>query len=97
VGVLSNGWCGCLAGTNGPDGLISDNDVGPILDGGLHSIKLLLEDVICLIGFPLLKSLTDAQNDLETSGLGALNLLRNGLISLIEELSTLGVANEGPL
>ena len=54
MGILCNSWRGGLASADGPDGLVGDNNVGPVLDGAPHGVELLLEDVICLIGLPLL-------------------------------------------
>ena len=97
MSVLCDSWGGGLTGADSPDGLISDDNRAPVGDGGLDSIELLLEDVICLIGLSLLESLTNAKDDLKVGGLGAGDLLGDSLVSLTEQLSTLGVTNKGPL
>ena len=97
MSVLCDSWGGGLTGADSPDGLVSDDNRAPVGDGGLDSIKLLLEDVICLIGLSLLESLTNAKDDLKVGGLGAGDLLGDSLVSLTEQLSTLGVTNKGPL
>ena len=97
MGVLSNRRGGCLAGTDSPDRLVSDYDVGPVLDAGPHGIELLLEDVIRLVCLSLFKRLTNAEDGFESGALGFLNLLGDDLVSLTVELSALRVADNGPL
>ena len=97
VGILSDGWGGCLSSADGPDGLVGNDEVGPAGDGTLYSVKLSLDDIIGLTSFALLKSLTDAEDDLEAVGLGAGSLGSDHLVSLTVELSALGVTNKGPL
>ena len=97
MGVLSDSGGSGLAGADGPDRLVSDDDVGPGSDGSLDGIELSLEDIISVTGLTLLESLTDAKNCLKASSLSTLDLLGYDLIGLLVELSTLGVTNEGPL
>ena len=97
MGLLGDLGSGSLAGTNGPDGLVGDDDVGPLVDGCLDGIKLSLEHIVGLVFVSLLKSLTNAKDGLKTSGLSLSDLLGDDFIILTEELSALGVANESPL
>ena len=49
-----------LAGADGPDGLVGDDDPAPVLDEFGDSGKLPGVDLVGLTGFTLLKSLADA-------------------------------------
>ena len=97
MGLLGDGGGSDLAGTDGPDGLVGDHDGAPVLNGLLDGIELSLQNIVRLTSFTLLNSLTNAKDGLEAGSLRLGDLLGDDIIGLAEELSALGVANEGPL
>ena len=97
MGVLGDGGRGSLASADGPHGLVSNDDVGPLIDGGLDGIELSLKHVVGLVCLSLLEGLTNTKDSLEAGCLSAGHLLGNDIVGLTEELSALGVANKGPL
>jgi len=97
VSILSNLWRGNLSGSNGPDWLISNDNLSPVGDALLGSIELSLEDIVGLLSLTLLKSLSNAEDGVEANLLGSCQLLGDNGVSLTIELSSLGVTNQGPL
>ena len=97
VGILGNCRGSRLSCADGPNGLVGNHDARPAGDGALYSIKLGLDNIIGLASFALLKSLTDAEDDLEAGTLGNGSFGCDHLIGLTVELATLGVTNKSPL
>ena len=89
VSFLGDSWgCG-LASANGPDGLISDDNVAPLVDRALDGTELSGEDRVGFASLSLLESLTAAEDCLEAASLGLGDLLGNDIVTLAEELSAL--------
>lgn len=86
------------ARTDSPDGLVSDDDLCPVLlaDLGLDALELLLDDLLRLVGFPLLERLAHAGNDLKAFLDGSGGLLADLLGGLAEECTALRVAQDYP-
>lgn len=96
LGLLGGGH---LAGTDGPDGLVRDDDVLP---GGL-TVQLLLEgsellgdDVDGLAGLALLEGLAAAPDDAHAVVGGVLGLGGDDGVRVAEVGAALGVAQDGP-
>ena len=94
---MSNLWGSGLTGSNSPNWLVSDNDVGPVFALLSDGVELSIIDVLSLTGLSLLEELTDASEDGETIIDSNLGLLGDILISLAEEGSSLGVTGESVL
>jgi len=63
------------------------------IDNGL---QLSLADLIGLVGLPLVQSLSDTENDLQSSLNSRLGLLSDKLVGVSEHLSSLGVSDDDP-
>lgn len=92
---LLNG--GDLAGANGPDGLVSDNDARPVLDLRLERRELLADDGDGVAGLALLEALAAAPDDTEAVLGGELGLGRHDGVGLGEDGAALRVAEDGPV
>lgn len=94
LGLLGGGD---LAGADGPDGLVGDDDLGPVrADLGLEGGELLGDDVDGLAGLTLLERLATAPDDADAVVGGVLGLGGNDLVGLVEDCSALAVAQDGP-
>lgn len=88
---------GNLARSNGPDGLVGHDDLGPVLGDLLaHSLELADDDVHRLVGLALLEGFAHAEDDAERVGKGSSRLVGDGFIALAEEGAALGVAEDYP-
>ena len=87
---------GDLAGADGPDGLVGDDDLAPVLnllgDGG----KLGDDNLHGLVGLALLEGLTAAEDDADAAVNGGLGLVGDEGVGLLEDDAALAVAEEGP-
>ena len=112
VDVLGLLWSSDLAGSDCPDGLVSDHDLAPVfnvvLDADfkkeregvvsyLDKLHLVENDFFGLASFSLLKLFSDAWNDVESSGEGFLALFANEFIGFAKNMSSLGVAEDDPV
>ena len=88
---------GDLAGANGPDGLVGDDDLGPVADLLLEGSELSGDDLKGLVGLALLERLAAAPDDAHTVVGGVLGLGGHDLISLAQDGAALAVAQDGPL
>lgn len=88
---------GDLAGADGPDGLVGNDDLGPVGDGGLEGSKLLADDLNGGAGLALLEALTAAPDGADAVLGGVLGLGRNDLVGLAEDGAALRVAEDGPV
>jgi len=89
-------WGGNLTSADSPDGFVSDDDVGPVVDEFTDGGELSCVDVISLTSLSLVEFLTDAGHDLELVVDGVLHLLSDDLVSLAEDVATFTVAEDGP-
>jgi hypothetical protein len=94
LGLLSGGN---LASANGPDGLVGDDDVGPVGDLGLERLDLGRDKLNGLASLTGLEGLAAAPDDLEAVLSGVLGLGGDDLVRLAEDGSALGVAEDGPV
>lgn len=80
-------------------GLVGNDDVLPVglLDSTDDGLDLALADSHGLVGLSLLEGLSDAENNLEALADGGRGLLGDGLGRVLEEDSSLRVANQGPV
>ena len=88
---------GDLAGTNGPDGLVGDDNLTPVGDVGLERLELLADDVDGLTSLALLEALAAAPDDADVVLGGVLGLEGDGLVGLLEDGAALRVAEDGPV
>lgn len=86
-----------LAGTNGPDGLVGDNHVGPVTDLVGIGAHLAGDHLVGIASLALLQGLANAGNDLETSCQSMLGLLGDQFVGLLEDGTTLRVAQNDPV
>jgi hypothetical protein len=86
-----------LASADSPDGLVGDDNVGPVGDLGLERLELLRDKVDGLASLTGLESLAAAPDDLEAVLGGVLGLGGDGLVGLAEDLTTLRVAEDDPV
>ena len=98
MGLLSLLGSGHLAGTNSPDGLVGNDNLGPV---GLvklvsDSLELTGVNLAGLAGLALLKLLTDAKHHSQALVDGRLRLDSDVLVSLVEEGAPLRVASQSP-
>lgn len=89
---------GDLAGANRPDGLVGNDDVGPLLrrDGLCDSTKLLSNDGDGVALLALLERLAAAEDDADILVKGVLSLGGDKGVVLLEDDAALGVADQGP-
>jgi len=87
---------GNLAGADGPDGLVGDDDLAPVLDLLGNGGKLADDNLHGLAGIALLEGLTAAQNDVDAAVNGSLGLVGDEGVGLLEDDTALAVAEEGP-
>ena len=85
-----------LSGTNSPDRLVGNDDLGPVRNLISNGLQLGSDNVDGLVGFSLFQALSNAQNDTDISGKGGLRLGCNECIILAENSTTFGVADESP-
>ena len=99
VDLFGLGRSGGLAGADGPDGLVGDDDLLHILGAevGEDGLGLVFDDLEVLAGFALVKVLSDAEDDAEFGGEGEFDFLDELLVGLAVVLAALGVAEDGPL
>lgn len=88
---------GGLAGTDGPDGLVGDNNVGPVADLVGVRAHLASNHFVGVASLALLQGLANAGNDLEASGQGMRGLLGDQFIGLLEDGTTLRMAQDDPI
>ena len=96
VDLLSLGGGGDLAGTDGPDGLVGNDDVVPVLDGVGVGLELSADDSGGLAGLSLLEGLTEAGNDLDAVLESVGGLLGDLGVGLALG-AALGVTDDGPV
>ena len=87
---------GDLAGADGPDGLVGDDNLAPVLDLLADGGELADDDLHGLAGVALLEGLADAEDDVDAAVDGSLGLLGDEVVGLLEDDTALGVADEGP-
>lgn len=87
---------GNLAGANGPDRLVRNDNLAPVLDVALQALELLGDNLDSLSGLALLKGLTTAPDDGDAVLGGVLGLLGDDLVGLAQDCAALGVAENGP-
>ena len=93
LGLLNRGD---LASANGPDGLVGDDNFGPIINLGLDRSKLLLDYRNSLAGFTLLERLAAAPDDIDAALGGELGLGSNYIVRLAQDGPPLRVTEDGP-
>lgn len=96
MSLLSDLGGGSKASTDGPDGLVGNDDLGPVLALLSNSVQLSRVDGLGLARLTLLLLLTDAGKHGHAVVQSDLGLLSNIRVSLAVERSSLGVAGKGP-
>lgn len=86
----------CRQGRNSPNGLISNNNLAPVLDLIRNSLELRSDNLNRLVRLPLLEALTTAQNHAESAVQRSLGLGGNKLVVLLKDDTALRVAEDGP-
>jgi hypothetical protein len=86
-----------LASADSPDGLVGNDNVGPVGDLGLEGLELLRDEVDGLASLTGLEGLAAAPDDLEAVLSGVLGLGGDRLVRLAENLTTLRVAENDPV
>ena len=89
---------GHLARANGPDRLVGNNDIGPLLgaDRLRYGTELFSDDGDGVALLALLERLATAQDDADVLVEGVLCLRGDELVVFLEDDATLGVPNQGP-
>lgn len=89
---------GDLAGANSPDGLVGNNNVGPLLgaDSLSDGTELCGDDGDGLALLALLEGLAAAKDDADALVEGVLGLGGDELVGLLEDDTALRVADQGP-
>lgn len=93
LGLLS---AGDLAGADGPDGLVGNDDLAPVLDLLGDGTELVGNDVDGLVGLSLLKGLANAENNAESVVERSLSLGGDEVVGLLEDDTALRVTGQGP-
>ena len=88
---------GDLAGADGPDGLVGDDDLGPVLDDVGDGLELAGDDGDGGAVLALLEALAAAQDHAEAGGERGGRLGRDKLVALAEDGAALRVAEQDPL
>lgn len=96
--LLSLLGSGNLASANGPDGLVGNDDLGPVgrADLGLQGIQLLGDNGDGVAGLTLLQRLAAAPDNANTVVDGVLGLAGNEVVGVSEVRAALAVAQDGP-
>ena len=94
LGLLDGGD---LAGADGPDGLVGDDDVLPVANLGGDSSKLALDHLDSLARLALLERLAAAPDDADATLGSNLSLVGDDLVRLPEDGPALRVAEDGPV
>lgn len=81
---------------NSPNGLVGNDDLGPVLDLGSDGLELVDDDVDGLASLALLQALTAAENDAEATVNGSLGLVGDERVVLLQDDPALRVAEDGP-
>ena len=87
---------GDLAGANGPDRLVGNDDLAPVLDLLADGSELVDDDLHGLASVALLKSLANAEDDVDAAVESSLGLVGDEGVGLLEDDAALAVAEEGP-
>lgn len=87
---------GHLARTNGPDGLVRNHNLAPVLDLLGHGTELVRDDLDRLAGLTLLERLAAAQNHAEATIECGLGLARHESVGFLQNHTTLAVAEQSP-
>ena len=91
-------WRGSLTGANGPNGLVSNDDLAPVTTNLVeNSSELSLVDSLGLTTFALIKLLSDACHHIESILNSDLDLVSNDSVALSEDVSALGVTKNHPV
>lgn len=88
---------GDLAGANGPDGLVGNDDLAPVGDLRAEGLELLADDLDGLASLTLLEGLTAAPDDADAVLGSVLGLRGDNLVRLPQDGAALGVAKDGPV
>lgn len=89
---------GNLSGTNGPDRLVSNDNLGPVLaDGVENGLELAGDNLDGVVVLALLEAFAAAKDDAEAGIERSLGLGRNKLVALAKDAATLRVAEDHPL
>lgn len=88
-----------LTSTNGPDWLVGNDDLAPLLSGDLlgDSGKLAGDDLDGLTLLALLEGLSAAEDDVDVLVKGGLGLGGDKLVGLPDDGAALGVTDQGPV
>mmetsp|Transcript_22539 Transcript_22539/g.45270 ORF Transcript_22539/g.45270 Transcript_22539/m.45270 type:complete len:234 (-) Transcript_22539:152-853(-) len=88
-----------LAGANGPDRLVGNDDLRPVLDGLGNSLHLTFANLNGLASLSFFKELTDAKNYSESVVQSIFGLDGHSLISFLDfrKVATLRVSEDDPL
>lgn len=90
---------GCnFSGTNGPNGFIGNDDLGPVfgLDSRGNGFELRCYNRDGLVGFSFGERFTAAQDYVDVTGNSSLYFGGNKVVAFCKDLTTFRVAEEGP-
>lgn len=98
VDVLCLLSCGDLASADGPDGLVGNDDLGPVAGAnlGLEGIQLLGNDGNSRASFAFLEGLTAAPDNADAVVDRVFSLGGDGLVRLAQDCPPLAVAKDSP-
>lgn len=87
---------GDLAGANGPDGLVGNDDLAPVRYLLGDGAELGRDDVDGLLGLALLERLAAAEDDADAAVQGRLGLAADEAVRLLQDDAALAVAQQRP-
>jgi len=97
VGLLGLVWGGSNSGTDGPDWLVGDDDLAPVVNLLTDGSELSSVDLVGLSALSLIELLSDASHDLEVVVEGNLDLGGDGVVALTEDVTSLTVSKDNPV
>ena len=95
MGLLGDVGSCCLAGADGPDWLVGQDHLVPVVD--LQGLELGLQVSIGLTSLSLLEGLAQTDDGIQINGLSLLKLFGHNLIGLAIKCPPLRVADQDPV
>ena len=97
VSLLGLLWGSNHTGSNGPDGLVGNDNFAPVIDLFADSLKLSSIDFVGLASFTLIELLSNASHDGDVLVKSGLDLLADSLVALAEDVASLAMSEDAPV
>ena len=94
LGLLGRG---SHTGANGPHGLVSNDNLAPVIDLSADGLQLSCVDGVGLAGLALVQLLANAGHDAQVLLKSDLDLLGDNLVGLTEDVAALAVTKDDPV